>query len=488
MGYRQFDHYPLRHIQEKPSCLRRNGVCTFCKNEVLESNAFYCHTCWSHYHKDCLTITYPKIHNHTLTFIHRNNAFTCDACGFVLEKQVNMFACLQCDFFVHRECIFLPKVIKITRHSHYLSHTLCIPDGNLICKICRNHRIKLKPGYGGYTCIDNSCDYVAHSDCATLKDVWDGRDHHIEGHEEDSNSEADLAALVDINGKSMRHFSHDHDLLVSDVERGEKEDGYVCQACILPIEFGRFLACKECDFALHEACGSLPRKMENSLHPHSLILQIDMMNIEEGFFTCSVCLRESCGFMYQCSQKDCGFQMDVNCASFADPLNHIAHPPHLLFYTSSNYEYSCMGCDQRSKNVVHCPTCYFPLDFKCVTLPRLVKYKHDVHPLTLYCDKSNTRFEKLSWCEICEEKINVKMLYYICHDCITTLHIGCMIGKYPYLKPSHRIKVDGVTIQITTNSSVSRSICHTCHRICQDKLVFMISGKDVCFCSLDCVH
>ncbi|CAF2088581.1 unnamed protein product [Brassica rapa subsp. narinosa] len=80
------------------------------------------------------------------------------------------------------------------------------------------------------------------------------------------------------------------------------------------------------------------------------------------------------------------------------------------------------------------------------------------------------------------------MLYYICHDCITTLNIGCMIGKYPYLKPSHRIKVDGLTIEITTNSSVSRSICHTCHRICQDKLVFMISGKDVCFCSLDCVH
>ncbi|CAG7871911.1 unnamed protein product [Brassica rapa] len=42
------------------------------------------------------------------------------------------------------------------------------------------------------------------------------------------------------------------------------------------------------------------------------------------------------------------------------------------------------------------------------------------------------------------------MLYYICHDCITTLHIGCMIGKYPYLKPSHRIKVDGLTKEITT--------------------------------------
>lgn len=192
--------------------------------------------------------------------------------------------------------------------------------------------------------------------------------------------------------------------------------------------------------------------------------------------------------MYQCSQKDCGFQIDVNCASFTDPLNHIAHPPPPLFYSTSNFEYLCKGCDQYSTNVVYYVTCYIRLDFKCVTLPRLVKYKHDVHPLTLYCDKSYQRFKQFSWGEICEEEINVEMLYYICHDCITTLHIGCMIGKYPYLKPSHRIKVDGLTIQITTNSSVSRSICHTCHRICQDKLVFMISGKDVCFCSLDCVH
>ncbi|CAN6824072.1 unnamed protein product, partial [Brassica oleracea] len=82
-----------------------------------------------------------------------------------------MFGCLQCDFFVHRSCIFLPRVIKLTRHSHYLSHVFHILDDEATCGVCQG---RFSSGYGGYACIDKTCDYVLHSTCATDTKVWDG--------------------------------------------------------------------------------------------------------------------------------------------------------------------------------------------------------------------------------------------------------------------------------------------------------------------------
>ncbi|KAF2548537.1 hypothetical protein F2Q70_00023501 [Brassica cretica] len=105
---------------------------------------------------------------------------------------------------------------------------------------------------------------------------------------------------------------------------GEKEgDERVCEACILPIGSGSFLGCKECDFALHATCANLPRELEHTFHRHPLTLEVDI--IEEGFFSCSQCERESCGFMYRCCQEECEFKMDAKCASLADPLYNGAH-------------------------------------------------------------------------------------------------------------------------------------------------------------------
>ncbi|KAF3552497.1 hypothetical protein DY000_02004131 [Brassica cretica] len=69
--------------------------------------------------------------------------------------------------------------------------------------------------------------------------------------------------LVEVDDKTSRHFSHQHDLMALCVNN-EVDDGGVCQACILLIDFASFLGCKECDFALHDSCASLPRKMENT--------------------------------------------------------------------------------------------------------------------------------------------------------------------------------------------------------------------------------
>ena len=48
----------------------------------------------------------------------------CDACGFSLSAIMDsVYSCLLCNFMVHSMCIYLPRVIKLTRHPHRLSHT-----------------------------------------------------------------------------------------------------------------------------------------------------------------------------------------------------------------------------------------------------------------------------------------------------------------------------------------------------------------------------
>ncbi|CAH8315456.1 unnamed protein product [Eruca vesicaria subsp. sativa] len=410
-----------------------------------------------------------------------------------------MFGCLQCDFFVHRSCIFLPEVIKLTRHSRYLSHVFHILNEAAKCGVCQG---RFSSGYGGYACIDMTCDYVVHSTCATNSNVWDGIDH-VEGELEEGSSSKDVMvySIEEMDAKKVHHFSHGHGLSRIHVD---EDCCQLCEACILPIDMGTFLGCKECSFALHEECARLAPEMDHPLHRHRITVQVQM-NTKESFFTCSACKQYSCGFLYQCCQEDCGFKIDAKCASFADPFKHITHkcPLYLRLEDLANRKsYLCCGCHEYSTTVATCNTCEDDsFDFKCLNLPPVIRYKYDVHPLTLYFDTEHYKKQMLekrqenyswgrerppySWCDACEEEIHENLLFYICFDCRISLHVKCILGNYPYMKPGHNIKVNGTKIQIASNSGAFRPMCHTCHSLCRDKLVF--KDQDLCFCSFKCI-
>lgn len=471
-----FKHFIEEESRFYPEYFR---CCIICEKDIPSGSVhFRCRNCKFYFHKGCPTISlesshtiyHPKTHEHTLTSIRKMNTFSCAACGEVYKDKMNMYGCLQCNFFVHRNCIYLPKVIKLTSHRHRLFQTFQVLDFKN-CRICDKPVVY---ECGGYICIDESCDYKLHSYCATRKEIWDGKD--VEREPEDINNSEDVIAsssLVEVDDKTSRHFSHHHDLMRLCVNN-ELEDGRACQACILPIDFGSFLGCKECDFALHDTCASLPRKMEHSLHRHPLTLEVNTMNIKEGFFSCSKCGRESCGFMYRCYQKECEFKMDAKCASLSDPL-YIGGHEHPLNLLDSG---------------ARCNRCGIILNLKRPSLPVLVKYEYDTHPLTLCFPKSFLwMWLPPLYCEICEVKIHGYPNYeslYACTDCNTFICVECAIGKYPYLKPGITIRVSGFEIEITSNSH-SRPICHACHYTCQDKLVFKNNRESVFFCSIKCI-
>ncbi|CAN6985321.1 unnamed protein product [Brassica oleracea var. botrytis] len=392
----------------------------------------------------CLTITNPKIHEHSLTYIRRKLSVRCDACGFVVTPDVfDMFGCLQCDFFLHRSCVLLPRhymktrripteyIIKLACHSHYyLSHVFHILDDEAECGVCKG---RFRSGNGGYACIDKTCHYVVHSTCATNSNVWDGIDH-VKRELEEGKS---MSSMKNV-GSYVKHVSFLLIWVLSCVARN----------AVLP-------------------------SMKNVLAYHRKwiirrYIAIVQMNINEGFFTCSVCKQMSCGFMYRCCQEDCWFEIDVKCASFTDPFKHTTHRCPLYLRLEDHGYYLCRGCHVPSTTVATCTTCEdSSFDFKCLNLPPVIRYKYDVHPLYLY---SGTEYYKKpllekrpdSWCDVCEKQILEDLLFYVCFDCRIALHVTCILGNYPYMKPGHNIKVEGLEIQIASNSGACRPMCHSC--------------------------
>ncbi|XP_019094674.1 PREDICTED: uncharacterized protein LOC104758330 isoform X1 [Camelina sativa] len=454
---------------------------------------YHCSVCNFSLHSLCvkdsppLTIKNLKSHDHTLTLFPRKLPLPCDACGFSLDaRNDSVYSCLICNYMVHRRCIYLPRVIKITRHQHRLSYTSSlVPSGDeLSCGVCRK---LVDVNYGQFSC-NKGCHYAVHSKCATNNEVWDGKD--LEGVPEEE--EEDVEPFVRTDEETIQHFSHDHHYLKIH-HANDNHGNKFCEACILPITVSdSFYSCVQCDFVLHETCACLPRIKHHPLHKHPLTLyHLQYPHIKElqskyydlGFFVCNGCGRKCCGFMYTCCEKDCVFQLDARCASLPDPIIHDCHPhKHPLFFNLT--EGKCMVCKMTSglRKYLECIECRSFLCLTCATIPLVTHYKYDKHPLTLCCGEENTT-DLQYWCEICESEIDARKWFYTCNSCSVTLHDTCLLGDEVYMKPNHMIKMyEGAetSIGIVPNSGNSRPVCDGCRRRCVDTLVVKTSGKNYC--------
>lgn len=291
-----------------------------------------------------LTIENLKSLEHTLTLFPRLLPLPCDACGFSLDTfDESVYTCLLCNYMVHRRCIYLPRVIKITSHPHRLSYTSSLvpsPELNLSCGVCRK---TVDINYMQYS-SNKECHYDVHSKCATKKEVWDKKD--LEGVSEEE--EENIEPFVKIYEETIQHFSHDHHYLKIHHGNGNHKTKF-CQACILPITVSdSFYSCTRCDFVLCGSCACLPLIKHHPVHKHPLTLFHPLNKyFDQGFFKCSGCRRECCGFLYKYCQKDCQFELDSRCASPPDPIVHDCHPhDHPLFFNLTKGK--CMACKSTS--------------------------------------------------------------------------------------------------------------------------------------------
>ncbi|XP_010477694.1 PREDICTED: uncharacterized protein LOC104756751 [Camelina sativa] len=214
---------------------RTTKLC-YCCGQSISYLIYYCSVCNFSIFSICaqkplrLTIDHPKRHAHTLTLFPRQGPLTCSTCGLDHYK-CSFYICAPCDFVVHVDCIYLPWVIRISRHPHRLSYTSSLPSGEWSCGVCRQ---KVDEFCGEYSC-NRGCAYGVHSKCATRNDIWDGKE--LEGIPEEFDEVEDERPLFEkIGDKLIRHFGHEHHILRLDEEVNRVyNEKKICQGCVVPI-------------------------------------------------------------------------------------------------------------------------------------------------------------------------------------------------------------------------------------------------------------
>lgn len=420
-----------------------------------------------------LSIDHPKCHEHMLLYFHRKASLTCNICGLDDERHF-IYICLQCDFIVHKTCIYLPRVIIISRHDHRLSFSLALPCENWLCGVCHK---EMNRSYGGYICV-KGCEFVAHFSCATQRNVWDGKE--LEGKPDEYE---DITSFKKLGDGKIQYFSHPHHpLKLCENIDGVYDENTYCQACILPLCDENVYKCEDCDFNLHQTCADLPLKKRHLLHVHPLILQKDSGN----HYQCEACWRILIGYTYVCSEG-CYFYIDIRCSMVSEPFSHSCHPHPLFLITVTESYISCRICSSFSSGrFLDCIVCEFSSCFGCATLPYKVKYKHDNHFLKI--SHVTSQVEEY-WCEVCEQQMNTGGIY-ACNSCSITLHIECAIGDL-YKRPGQSFQHGKLKVYVLPNSSLARPICHYCHRRCKYQLLFKPFVNQCCvgvLCSMSCLY
>ncbi|XVF84210.1 hypothetical protein PTKIN_Ptkin17bG0007300 [Pterospermum kingtungense] len=325
----------------------------------------------------------------------------------------------------------------ITRHHHPISHSIQQNQSeNWNCRICH---VEVNSRYASYYCSTPDCNYIAHADCATDEEIWDGTNFLEEKDEESLLESMSLITNVieeirneeDRVARVIKHAYHDQNLVLS--SSGEIKEDNNCDGCVGPISTP-FYSYDHCKFFLHKNCPELPRKKRHPFHRHSLTLT----NIEDHISHCHACYRPHHGFLYECLKKDSVFEIDIQCSLLSDTLKHPSHEHPL--YLVHNYQRKCSGCLRESCHYLayRCINrCDFTLDIQCVTLPLTAWYKYDRHPLTLtYFDDSSP---SQHYCDLCENKRDPNHWFYYCADCDNSLHTKCAIGDLQLIKLGRKV-------------------------------------------------
>ncbi|KAM3704705.1 hypothetical protein ACJW31_03G025700 [Castanea mollissima] len=431
--------HPLILFDEATSYLEKeNSTCEVCKKSRSEYT-YRCYCCDFNLHVRCGSLAptlEAEFHDHPLTPFWNWITFTCNLCG--KEDKGTPYLCNPCGLSIHGRCAYFPPRLKVVRHKHplHITHSSLElhESDSRFCLLCVQ---KVDTRYGLYYC--SKCDFVAHLNCAidernrediNLLELKDG-----ENEDEELDQFVESAAAYKVKkikvgedgteiATEIKHFSHEHDLKLTDeeVHNNEKCDG--CVRAISP----PFYSCAKCSFFLHKSCANLPMKMQHPLHQHPLIL-LPKFPRYRNWFWCDTCDQYCDGFVYMC--LSCYFNIDVQCSLISDIFTHKGHK-HRLFLSYTGFLQSCSSCGNRRYKVLRCTTCEFALDFKCATLPQTTRYKQHEHPFTLSFTAEDDSGEY--YCDICEEERNPNHWFYYCADCTYPAHTKCILGEYPNRK------------------------------------------------------
>ncbi|GKV33450.1 hypothetical protein SLEP1_g41967 [Rubroshorea leprosula] len=472
-------------------------TCNFCQEDKrdVKKIGYKCPSCAFYIHHECtLPRFFPKskIHDHQLSPFMRKNPFICDACGGAGDNA--RYFCLKCSIMIHRDCIFLPKLIKFKLHNHHiLGHNYRFPQKvgeKWTCQFCFK---KVVAEYGSYKCLHSDCTYVLHGSCVKKNE---GRLYiEVESENEESDDEASSSSSCAVAlGDKIDHFSHEHELVLDKEEIIMNGDKKCCDGCALPIlEAAYSCPQPECNFSLHKACAQIGEDKPHwaSRDPVPVIM--------ESHFECRFCKYDCSGFRSIWKGVD-GNRRKIchRCSEIDFITKHEAHDQHFLF-CDEDHKGPCSGCGEEmgeyggyrctlAEEEENCK--FFALDYRCMTRPLTAEHRFHHHPLKLiyedpYKDDDGDPFQHM--CEICEDRRDPKLWFYRCDECDFDAHPDCVLGDYPFIKRGsiyyYYIICDShqEPLRYFQSEKYPYPKCHWCGDPCKDQLALNCPHSDCPF-------
>ncbi|OMO96827.1 Protein kinase C-like, phorbol ester/diacylglycerol binding protein [Corchorus olitorius] len=446
MELQHFSHPHPLVFNEKPS--NENDVKAKCLGcgEVVSGPSFSCVACKFYLDQNCAEAPFELAHP-----FHRNHKLE-------LRKKSG-------DVELHEKCISFPRIIRISRHRHSLSHTFMLGQqeiNTVECKICPK---ELNAQHGSYCC--STCKYTVHTNCGQEESsefIFD----EMEEMDEQFNKNSAFSVIKETNlgeeviPTEINHLSHQHNLLLSDDLKDEK----FCDGCMMFISTA-FYHCSECNFFLHKSCAESPRK----IYCWFLVRQHPCSLVFNRTFSCNMCgYGFNYGFAYDLTFIEYDYVNSLvvclRCALISDTPTCGGHEHRLTFYLK--YEGQCRGCGEKLNRGIACKDCNFLVDVKCLMLPETIRRKCDEHLLKLTYGDRNV-YSEHNFCDICEERRNPELWFYYCAICDNSFHPKCVVGKYSFLKLGLTYKFEDHPHQLIVTEKVYDypNKCYQCDEPCQ---------------------
>ncbi|CAL5389775.1 unnamed protein product [Camellia sinensis] len=442
------------------------SLCDVCR-ETCNRFIYHCSSCNFDVDLKCASVAYSiqqriehKSHTqHQLISLQKPAMFFCDACG--TKHEGTSYLCTTCGFWVNQNCAnSLPNTIKLTNHPHPHPLTLIYSTpfesyrSSPICAICHegvdckseaelkdldlnlNDLNLVDSGITSNTKLSRECK------ADTKAEIFDPYLINLPMANEFVDLVTQFIKGIRLQGKyegatKIQHVSHGHPLIFFDEQldsescsTGNKlpllnevmKNDEKCNGCAQTIS-APFFYCAECNFFLHEWCAELPIEPRHPCHPeHPLCLTPDF-----HIFGCICCGSDSNNtFFFGCSTCKY-FIVDFKCASLPRIIRHKAHKHTLaLRQTWSGRCGACNVVDHQFAFV--CDPCNLNICLGCAVLPGTVSYRYDRHPFTLTYSPplKDPNVDEEYYCEICEGEINPKLWFYHCVICDQSLHTLCI--------------------------------------------------------------
>ncbi|XP_047959227.1 uncharacterized protein LOC125204583 isoform X2 [Salvia hispanica] len=216
-------------------------------------------------------------HRHPLTLVDTTGRDECYGCERSFSSGEQAYGCsvMGCKYsmLLHEECAATVREIRHPLHTH---HILSQRHGHELLRcICKKYIFTV-----GYKCTSSGCTFQVHLRCAQDEGVTDAS-----------------------------HHSHDLKLL-------RRRCPFKCDACGTTRSDGSYICTKDdCQYLIHQKCGSLPQYLKREDHHHPLSLSSCIPQEYFRFnYKCDVCseILRLKYWIYHC--RICRFIVHVKCA------------------------------------------------------------------------------------------------------------------------------------------------------------------------------